>query len=199
MGNISMNKQLGTRWFTFYTKVRPWLICLTCFTVIVDFALYTEVYLNNFFLLVYFAAAIAQTVLAVITVIKSEEDYGAFVRFVKGVLLFEMIYIAYQQGIQQYIKSFDYDYALLIFIVVLVISYFVWYKLNIKYFEKRIIRKNQENAELSSEINHDITKVEELVETSANIKVSYCRKCGAKLGEDALFCRKCGTKIENSR
>ncbi len=44
MDNIKMNRQLGTKWFTFYTKVRPWLACLTAITVIADFMQYQEIY-----------------------------------------------------------------------------------------------------------------------------------------------------------
>ena len=37
----------------------------------------------------------------------------------------------------------------------------------------------------------------EIQENSSN-KISYCRKCGAKLDENARFCRKCGTEIIES-
>lgn len=196
MDTISMNKQLGTKWFTFYTKVRPWLACFTCLTVIMDFVQHTDIYLSNFFLLVYFAGAIAQPVLSVIVAIKSEEDYGDFVRFVKAVLLFETINMAYQQGIQQYIKDFEFDYALLIFVIILVIGYFTWYRLNVKYFEKRIVRETAKSFEITKEINNEINNDEELLIASDSSPISYCRKCGCRLGEDALFCSKCGTKIE---
>ena len=139
MNTTEINRNLGTKWFTFYTKVRPWISCLTAFSVLSDFIHYTDIYANYGWMLLYFIAALVQTILSIIVAIKSTGDYVGFVRFVKGVLLFETINFAYSQGVQQYIRSaFDINPALLMFIVILAISFFVWYHLNVKYFEKRI-------------------------------------------------------------
>lgn len=139
MNNLKMNRQLGTKWFTFYTKVRPWLACISVFSVIADFILYREVYTNYWWMSVYFLAALAQPVLCIMVFIKSQGDYEHFVRFVKGVLLFETINMAYEQTVKQYIQNkFNLGVSLIIGFISLLLGYFVWYRLNMKYFKKRI-------------------------------------------------------------
>ena len=146
MGETKMNKQLGTKWFTFYTKIRPWLACLTSLTVIVDFFQYTDVYFSYWWLMLYLITGIVQPVLAVMVLTKSEGDYGDFVRFVKGVLIFETINIAYQAGVKQYITDFKLGMALLMTLIIFVIGYFLWYRLNIRYFENRILSEEPETV-----------------------------------------------------
>ena len=167
MDDLKMNRQLGTKWFTFYTKVRPWLSCLGAIGVLGDFMEYQEVYLSYWWMMIYFLSSIAQSVLSIMVFIKSKEDYEDFVRFVKGVLIFETINISYELSVEQYIQNeFKDGYALLIGVITLVLGYFLWYRLNMKYFQKRI-------------------------------KTCFCRRCGNKLSEDPLFCNKCGTKVIN--
>ena len=224
MQEEKMNRQLGTKWFTFYAKIRPWLACLTSLTIIVDFSQYMDVYFSYWWMLLYFLTSITQPILAIIVFAKSKGNYGDFVRFVKGVLIFETINMAYQQGIQQYTKSFEIETALVSGVIVLVIGYFLWYRLNKKYFEKRILREEPEvvysgyrevfKSPQTSDMNEipqaygnynvygsDIRlqtedKKKDVGNTgSTPPKVQFCRKCGNKLPEDALFCTKCGTKI----
>jgi uncharacterized paraquat-inducible protein A len=220
MDNLKMNRQLGTKWFTFYTKVRPWFACLAVFSVIVDFMQYTDTYLNNWWLLLYFILAIIQPILSVIVAIKSEGDYSDFVSFVKHVLLFEIFYISYQQGVQEYIRSeFKIGSALTTFIVIIVIGYFLWYRLNIKYFEKRInvittnnfIPEDPNRLIECKSCGYRDKKVftscpkcgkyakqyvylneEPIIETG---EIQFCRKCGEKLIDNSRFCRKCGAEI----
>jgi ribosomal protein L40E len=189
-----MNRKLGTKWFTFYTKVKPWLSCLTAFMVLMDFTLYVEIYLENFFLLLSFALSITQTVLSIVVLVKSDEDYVKFVPFVKKVLIFEIISIAYQQGVDQYIKNeFDFGYAFFIFVVVLVLGYFTWYKLNIKYFTKRLVVEPTIIEHIGKNENND-----ELERSNCG-EIRFCRKCGTSLEKDSLFCRKCGTEIKEEQ
>lgn len=219
MDNLKMNRQLGTKWFTFYTKVRPWFACLAIFSVIVDFMQYTDTYLNNWWLLLYFILAIIHPILSVIIAIKSEGDYADFVSFVKHVLLFEIFYISYQQGVREYIENeLKIGSALAIFVVIIVIAYFLWYRLNVKYFEKRInIITNDVIEDIPNclieckSCGYRDTKVftacpkcgkykKQYVyldenPTAETKKIQFCRKCGNKLIEDSLFCSKCGTKI----
>lgn len=218
MGDLQMNKQLGTKWFTFYTKVRPWLACLMIFSTLGDFFQYPDVYLSRWWLLLYLLGAIAQPILCIIVAVKSSRDYPDFVRFVKGVLLFETINMAYQQGVQQYLNSeLQFGVAAIVFVVILVIGYFVWYRLNVKYFEKRI------NVIETDYLEFDPNRITECKscgyrdknffnacpqcgqyakqyiylnqEPPKEEKISFCRKCGSKLIDDAVFCDKCGTKV----
>ena len=131
-----MNRQLGTKWFTFYAKVRPWFACITALSVVDDFMQYQEVYTSYWWMMVYFLAALVQPVLCIIVFVKSQGDYEDFVRFVKGVLLFETINMAYGQAVQQYIQNeFDIGVALVVGVIILLLGYFIWYRLNMKYFK----------------------------------------------------------------
>ena len=224
MGETKMNRQLGTKWFTFYVKVRPWIAFLTSLTIIVDFFQYVDVYFGYWWMLLYFLAGVAQPVLAIMVFVKSGDDYADFVRFVNGVLIFETINMAYQQGVQQYIKSFDFVTSFIIALIILVVEYFLWYRLNIKYFKKRILieeaetvnhdfnaaftppQNSDQNEFSQTDSNYNVygsdirLQTEEKKEVVGNAesdppKVQFCRNCGNKLPEDALFCTKCGTKI----
>ena len=42
MNDLHMNRTLGTKWFTFYTKVRPWFACVTALRTVFDFLQYVE-------------------------------------------------------------------------------------------------------------------------------------------------------------
>lgn len=131
-----MNKQLGTKWFTFFTKVRPWFAGLIALAALPDFVQYTSVYLSHIGLLISFLLTITQAVLSVIVAVKAEEDYGKFVRFVKGVLVFEVLSLAYQLSVEKYYQE---GADLLYFIVAIGIYFLVWYLPNAKYFKKRLI------------------------------------------------------------
>ena len=170
MEQTSMNKQLGTKWFTFYVTIRPWLACVAFFALIVDFFRYTEAYFTYWWMLLYLLLGIAEPVFAIMVHVKSKGDYKEFVEFVTGVLIFETICFAYQQGVQQYIKNFQFGTAFVIALVILVAAYFLWYRLNIKYFKKRIL--------------------------VLPFQICFCRKCGTKLESGSRFCQKCGTEIK---
>ena len=194
MDNLKMNRQLGTKWFTFYTKVRPWFACITALSVVGDFMQYQEVYTSHWWMMVYFFAALIQPVLCIMVFVKSQGDYEDFVRFVKGVLGFETINMAYGQAVQQYIKNeFDIGVALVVSAIILVLGYFVWYRLNMKYFKKRIIVATNDYFPHEANTNQFVYQNEEL--TVDTDRIRFCRKCGEKLIDNSRFCRKCGTEI----
>ena len=190
MNDLHMSRKFGTKWFTFYTKVRPWLACLATLSVVLDFLQYVDVYTGYWWMMLYLAGAVVQAVVGIMAFVKSCGDYIDFVRFVKGALLFETLNIAYGQGIQQYIRNgFDFGTAFIIALIILLITYFVWYRLNMKYFKKRIIPAYSVAG-----------TYEEATYTTQNIeidsaKISFCRKCGNKLLDGAKFCNKCGTEV----
>ena len=192
MDNLKMNRQLGTKWFTFYTKVRPWLACITTLSVIGDFVQYQEVYTGYWWMMVCFLAALAQPVLGIIVFVKSQGDYEKFVQFVKGVLLFETINMAYGQAVQQYIQNeFDIGVALVVGVIILLLGYFIWYRLNMKYFKKRI--NVITNEYLHEDPNHITEFKEEPIADTDRIR--FCRKCGEKVLDNSRFCRKCGAEV----
>ncbi len=205
--NTMMNKQLGTKWFIFYTKIRPWLVFFGSLKIVVDFCQYTDVYLSTWWTLLYFVINMATTVVAILVLAKSKGDYGNFVQFVKGALLFEVIALAYTGGAEEYLEEFEIGSALAVSIVILVLGYFLWYRLNMKYFEKRILETVPNTDYTYSYSTPSPTPPPVFVPTKAsennNIntatgstppEVQFCRKCGTKLPEDAVFCCKCGTK-----
>lgn len=223
MGETKMNRQLGTKWFTFYAKVRPWIACLASLAIIVDFFQYIDLYFSFWWMLLCVLTGITQSVLAVMVCVKSEGDYEDFVRFVNGVLIFETISMAYQLGVQQYIEYFEIGTAFVTALIILVLGYFLWYRLNINYFKKRILREEPETVTHNFNAGSrppQISDPNEIPKTYGNYNVygndiklqkeenktagintpapqkdQFCRKCGNKLLEDALFCTKCGTKI----
>lgn len=223
MEKIKINQQFGTKWFTFYAHIRPWLACLTSLDIFIGFAQDTDVYFSYWWMLLYFIAGITQLVLSLIVFIKSNGDYKDFVHFVKGVLIFEIINMAYQACVRQYIETSDVEFAIIIGVVILVLGYFLWYRLNIRYFEKRIPEKtpnvindmcnsiskqhgvfNLNNAPQTYSYcnmpNNEIkSQPEEKIKnarfSNTPYKVQYCRICGEKLLADSIFCSNCGTKV----
>ena len=213
-----MNKQLGTKWFTFYTKVRPWFGCLSALGVIADFTQYQEVYTSYWWMMVYFLAALVQPVLSIMVFVKSRGNYEDFVRFVKGVLLFETFNMAYGQAVNQYIQNeLDIGVALVVGVIMLLLGYFIWYRLNMKYFKKRIIDITNDylpddlerwtECKVCGYKEKDIFyecpqcgnyaspyKISQEKPAQSN-QVSFCHNCGEKLIENSRFCRKCGTEV----
>lgn len=219
MKHTKTTKPLGTKWFTFYTKVRPWFACLSVFTVIADFMQYREVYTSYWWIMAYFLAELIQPVLCVVVFFKSQGDYGDFVRFVKGVLLFETISMSYSQGVQQYINNdLNFGFAFIGFTIMFVISFSIWFCPNVKYFEKRIplftndCPEDDLNRVLECKAcgyrdknsfndcprcgryakRYVFLNEEPIVDTD---RIRFCRKCGEKLIDSNNFCSKCGTKV----
>lgn len=149
MSNIKMNEQYGKKWFVFYARVRPVLACIAALQTIASFLQYADYYMSKFYALLFFASSIAQAVLAILVMKKSFGDYVEFVRFVKGVLLFEVFHIAYQQSVLPLIEYEDWISSIIVFSVVGGLAYLLWYRLNVKYFAKRIktVLINEEESE----------------------------------------------------
>jgi len=187
MENTKMNRELGTKWFTFYTKVRPWLSCIGFISVLVDFVQYTETYFTFWWLLLHFASNVAHVVVAIITFVKSREDYGKFVTFVNKVLIFETLFFSYQAGLNQFINNFELMPSLITGAVLLLLYYLLWYRLNIKYFKKRIL------TEAPVTVSYDIYDNNSTLTASAQVK--YCSNCGNELVPNTVFCNNCGSKI----
>lgn len=176
MNTLKNNKPLGTKWFAFYTKIRPWLTCFSALTIVIDFVKYSATYLSIWWLFLSFAANMATSVLAVLTFVKAKGDYEAFIPFIKKVLLFEVFNMAYQQAVSQYVdNSYDPVYALIVFAIVLVVAYFLWYRLNVDYFTKRI--------DLFAGMGQ-----------TGETPRRHCSHCGNPLTENNDVCGRCGNQ-----
>ena len=92
---LGMNREYGAKWFVFYAKVRPWLVCLGFLTTVADFWQYTDVYFEYWWLMLYFLGAIVQVAFSVTVCKQSSDTYPRFVKFVKGVLAYETIFMPY--------------------------------------------------------------------------------------------------------
>lgn len=142
LDGIGINTSMGTKWFVFYAWVRPWMgIIVGICSVLSEIGLYGEVYLRYWWMSLCLLLTIAQILTGFWVFIKSRKEYYYihFVRFVRGVLVFEVISAAYLVGVRDYFTNgLLITRAILVALFCLTVAYFFWYRLNMKYFEKRI-------------------------------------------------------------
>lgn len=175
MDRVNMKTELGTKWFTFFTKVRPWLSILVACAAFSEFIKNIETYQQYWWQWFYLLLSVATVVLQVLVFAKSRGNYIKFVRFVEIEMIFEGVSMCCQWIVELYTTHMDakealadvemgrnmieqqlaQDIALGIFRVVLfsVLYYFLWYRLNRKYFRKRLRSAALENTPFVSEEN----------------------------------------------
>lgn len=200
MGKTTINKQLGTKWFTFYTKIHPWFVCLFTLPIITDFMEYIDFYTGYWWSIFYVVANVVRPVLRMIVFGKSLDmtrDYAKFVTFVKFTLIYEVLNFAYTIACNVYImegaeEGFS-GTVCLVFLLVVFVAYFAWFELNARYFEKRI--RYIELEEETNVIPQKNVMVEKAYESKGAHAISFCRKCGAKIPKYSRFCGQCGTEI----
>lgn len=137
MDSTSINKSLGTKWFTFYTKVRPVFICIS---TIMESGISFILILENvypFLNVLNISLQISQFALAIKTTILSKKDYTVFVSGVKGILLSEALFFVTVDMIELQVQTMDIWVEVITLITSILFSCF-WYRLNIKYFERRL-------------------------------------------------------------
>lgn len=61
--------------------------------------------------------------------------------------------------------------------------------------EKINVNSNNENKQNVDNVHQKEINENPFIIKRLNYKNNFCRKCGAKLTEDAEFCHKCGTKV----
>lgn len=198
--NNGMNTQMGTKWFTFYTKIRPCLALFALVSNFLDFIGSVDSYILNFGTLLYFIGNITDCILCVIVAVKANKDYNSFVRFVKGVLIFEILYYPIVSGILIYYVNDNLLSATISTAILIILLYFIWYRLNINYFRKRIV-----TDDLYTDVcdyvtvnpNNYISNNEVAVQNISSEKESknrFCRLCGCKIDSKTKICSGCGKK-----
>lgn len=145
-----MDPDRGKKWFTFYTRIRPWLavalagvsvFCLFVILVVPDYFTYP------FWAFLGHSLRIVHAAFCVVIFAKSFGDYFDLVRHIKGLLIFEMIYYPLTNVIDQMVSGESLIVALFIGVIIAVPFYFLWYRLNFKYFDSRLICTNPPSKE----------------------------------------------------
>lgn len=150
MYHFIMDPDRGKKWFTFYTRIRPWfavalagvsVFCLFVILVVPDYFTYP------FWAFLGHSLRIVHAAFCVVIFAKSFGDYFDLVRHIKGLLIFEMIYYPLTNVIDQMVSGESLIVALFIGVIVAVPFYFLWYRLNFKYFDSRLICTNPPSKE----------------------------------------------------
>ena len=136
---LTMNPNMGKKWFIFYARVRPWLSFVSFLALLVTFIEYPFTFANSAALLIYCIGSLIQTCMAFRVFIWSRRDYQTFVSIVEDVLFFETIFIPYQVAVVQYQQNGNnLNESIVVGIIILILTYLLWYRLNVKYFRSRL-------------------------------------------------------------
>lgn len=142
MLNIKMNQRRGWAWFVFYAEIRPFLICISTIRVVAEFLKNLSLYmlLSSYrpSLIILPVLSVIEAVLGLMIFKKSRGDYVEFVDFAKRALMCEAALFAIKQGISSYGNHGDLIVGLGVIVFFFIPAYFLWYRLNMKYFVKRI-------------------------------------------------------------
>ena len=207
MEKQTRNKNLGSKWFIFYTRIRPFVACFS-FAINggIGWLLFEDAH-SNLGGILCLIGAVTGIVLNIMMFIKSFGDYRKLVSFIDKELLFEIAFGSYMPWVLSTDTIGVSFISFIIAVIVFVVDYFTWYKWNMNYFEKRISHLPSDFASEQKPERCNGKWIEKLkgivvlpVETQAGKfsetpKIIYCRKCGKKLSEEAHFCKECGTEI----
>lgn len=191
---LGMNPKMGKKWFIFYAKVRPVLSVLMILPTFFIIAQNLNVYLEHIGLIISVLASIAAGILSIIVAVKSNDDYEEFVLFVNEVLIFEIFNMGYQAAAQQYYQNgYDIATCAIIGLIILVFSYFAWYRPNIKYFRRRLIVIHTEVTSTYQQHTAALeqSSIEESVTNISKKAARYCSRCGNPIDPVTKQCLGC--------
>jgi len=143
---IDKENNLGMKWYNFIVKVRPWIVLaftslifvgtLNSISALLNYQVWGPVLftLNLISIISYVGNAAVQMMLFV-SAKKKDKNLLGKIRFV---LIFDICYIMYDTLMRNIYIGSEVNYIVVNLLVVLALGYFIWYKLNIKYFKKRL-------------------------------------------------------------
>lgn len=138
-------KKYGMKWYNFYVKIRPWIaIVITFFSLLSTLTdaiphLFEEVNKKTLtILLVVVAFSFTEIVLQFRVFIASSIERNKLLKYIKDLLFFEVVSMGYYVIFDETFKNVKGLESFLLLMVAFVIGHFVWYKPNLKYFEKRL-------------------------------------------------------------
>ena len=155
MNTLSAHDPLGMKWYTFYTKVRPWILLVVfllsiptygeSLVTLMDISLVgTSVAIP---VVIYVIADVAYIIANIVLLFKTrEESQEMLFAFIRGLLIFELFFFSYTSMLTSSLNSQNIATCLFVLLFNLLLFYFVWYRLNIKYFKKRLVPWELDNA-----------------------------------------------------
>lgn len=138
----TQTKPLGMKWYTFFVKIRPWIVIvfsvLFLLSYIETIPLLLDVEIFGISYLLYIVGYFAEVVLHVILLKKTNTTKAELLEWIKLILIFETCYFSYGYAMQQYDQGAEMGFTMIVAIIALALGYFIWYRCNMKYFEKRL-------------------------------------------------------------
>ena len=185
-----IDKERGTKWFTFYTKIRPWIYCFALLESISEMMRYAEIYFQYPLLVISLVVEITSVVLCIMIFAKSKGDYKDFAMFADRVLMFEACAMAFQGFVGQYYTEGS-AVAFITAVLSGLLGYYVWYRKISEYFYERV-KEVQGNCESNIEVvapTDDVAIKERKVVTADKW---ICSSCGVGNSPNFGQCKKCG-------
>ena len=148
MNEMEMGTCPGMKWYRFYVVVRPWLALTTALISVTaygeDFRILMDVELVGAYYaiptMVYVACLLAAAAANMVLFFKARESGGEdLFHFIKGLLIFEVFYLPLDPVMSQLYGGRKLSGCLGMMLICVVILYFVWYRLNIRYFRRRLL------------------------------------------------------------
>ena len=231
------DKELGMKWFKFFTKIRSWIsiviYVLLAFSITMQLVEYLkfgsikDVYVITIFQIVSYAVS---AVIYLILVIKTDKYEKAILggnslfKYVKAILIYEVAYMIVCWIISKYSEGADNSMIIITSIMCFLIEYFVWYRLNIKYFKRRLLNnmitnitpnENEPSYRIADDSyktkeygNHIYTKDIMLQKNGVSAEISADKSeitvqsqaqtlSQEPLSDKIKYCSRCGSKINS--
>lgn len=222
--------RLGMKWFNFFTKVRPWINFVICSLNVLsvfgyevnifDYELFGKIVILN---VIHILGYVASAILHLILFFKANgQNNEMLLKYIKALLIFDIVFWGYGYIINQYYAGMTLVEIIIIAIVLLILEYFIWYRLNMKYFKKRLTlaREIVSNQSLSFENkvqakpigNYNVYGSDMSLQESADTEEKEVQtiikpeiaiqsqtqtfNTKAEIGK-VRFCSRCGGKIDN--
>ena len=131
------NQILGISWLKFFCFWRPWIaFVLTALSImsLIGYGDFEKIYLSSIWGILLLGTTLVDSILLVILFFMARKRDSRTINFIGWILLFEIVSYAYGSSIQQSQSMEDFIW---LFIIMIVIDYFIWYRTNMKYFNKR--------------------------------------------------------------
>lgn len=133
----------GMKWYNFFTKVRPWIVIAATVILLIGSG-NTLLDINNIgatlllFNWIYILASLISAALQMILFFKEKNQDPNLLSFIEITLVYDFLFSTYAYVILEYQAGLSFGVIAVVVLALVLFEYFVWYKCNMKYFEKRL-------------------------------------------------------------